>query len=144
MIKLPLPKVIGSEVEIGFSHLVKAAEKENQEINISDEDSDNAGEEIKGKTFLDYDGTIENIYYSRYSAPYGFVALMSDSKFSIRYIYEEATSGCEHDTKFNCNYRFDKQMRKYGKHLCADFDDEGRSLVTGTNIGWICCWSIET
>jgi hypothetical protein len=43
-----LPKAIGSEVEIGFSHLVKAAEKENQEINISDEDSDNAGEEIKG------------------------------------------------------------------------------------------------
>jgi hypothetical protein len=69
------------------------------------------------------------------------VALIGEYRLSIRYIYEDSV-GCEHDVKFEYNYKFNKKMRKFGKHNCVDFDDEARSLVTGTKQGWVCCWSI--
>jgi len=55
----------------------------------SSEDSDIAGDESTCASFLNFDSQIENLCYTKITADYGFLAIISKNRFSIYYIYED-------------------------------------------------------
>ena len=58
-------------------------------------------------------------------------------------MYEEDSKGCEIDTKLDIDYRFDRNLKKYGKHICLDFDKIGDTFVSATNLGWVIVWDLR-
>ena len=41
------------------------------------------------------------------------------------------------------DYKFDRQIRQYGKILSVDFTHDCERFVTGTNSGYVCFWDIK-
>lgn len=64
-------------------------------------------DESTGKYTLNYDGKIDNLFYSRNSCEYGYIAVTSYYRFSIYYMYDEEASGSFHDLVWDNDYRFD-------------------------------------
>lgn len=67
-------------------------------------------DEPMGKFTIKYDGKIDNIFYSRNSTEYGYMAVMSYKKFSIYYMYDEDASGSFNDLIWHYDYRFDQTI----------------------------------
>ena len=92
---------------------------------------------------IEIDEKIENLFHSRNNSPYGYLVILCQEKFYLFYVYEEDLQGCEKDLIWEYDYKFEKEVRKYGKILCVDFEDKCETFVTGTNSGWVCCWDIH-
>jgi hypothetical protein len=85
---------------------------------------------------------IENLFNSRNSSPYGYLMVLVKDKFYLYYIYEEDCHGVEYDLIWECDYKFERSIRKYGKFISIDFEDSCESFVSGHNTGYVCCWNI--
>lgn len=64
---------------------------------------------------IELDEVIENMFSSRCTAPYGYLVVLCQDKFYLFYIYEEEGQGCEKDLIWECDYKFERSIRKYGK-----------------------------
>lgn len=81
----------------------------------ADEESDNIEEDARGITVIEINEEIENMFNSRNNSPYGYLVVLCKDKFYLFYIYEEDCQGCEKDLIWSCDYKFEKDIRKYGK-----------------------------
>ena len=83
------------------------------------------------------------MYISRYYTEFSYIGFIFDHRVAIYYIYEEETKGSEIDLCWDMRYRFNKKILRYGQQQCMDFDDDGVTMVTGTNAGWVLVWNIS-
>jgi hypothetical protein len=127
---------------MGFSHLDSEAARVLKSINksfeaISDDDDDGPGVHV-----INHDAKISRIVHSRNVGGNGYIAVISDLRFVIYYLYEDVSNATEIRILWDKDYRFDKEFRKYGKILAGDFDDGCRNFTTSTSSGWILVWNL--
>lgn len=100
-----MPGLKDNEIDMGFGYIgtrdkhLEMNDNENQskESDLSEE------EETNGVFKLEYDAKIQNVFYSNK----GCLAVVSDLRFCIYYIYEEEDIACEIVKLWDFDYRFD-------------------------------------
>ena len=58
--------------------------------------SDNQ-DEMLGAKKIDHDSEIKGLYYSKSNSMYGYLVIVANMRFTIKYIYDEQMQGCEID-----------------------------------------------
>ena len=139
----------GAQIDVGFRRLEVLEPtaslgtlKSAREQGDKSEDSEGGMDEAQGANSIEYDGNIQRIFLSRASTEYGYLAVISDMRFTIFYIYEESFLGADKDLIFDCKYRFEDNIRSYGVINALDFNQDCTNFVTGTNMGWVCFWNL--
>lgn len=107
--------------------------------NVEDDLSDS---EILGTQYIDNGSKILNMYPSRNKGGLGYLAIISEMRFAIYYLYEDSASSCEIFKSWDLNYRFDKKYSKYGQHLCIEFDENCTNMVSSSASGHLFLWDI--
>jgi hypothetical protein len=64
------------------------------------------------------------------------------SSFSIYSVYDDGSHNSEKDEIWTFDYSHDKEIREIGKITSLDFGNNCKSFITGSNLGWICIWSL--
>ena len=92
---------------------------------------------------IEVDFEIKNMYRSRSFCAFGYLAIVGAYRFAIYYLYDEEYAGADQNLVWEMNYRFDNSVKKYGMHSCIDFEDGCSTFISGTNIGYVCVWSLD-
>ena len=129
------------EFELGF--IVDKEKLQVASTTAKDEDSDQVPDDIRGTVTIEVDFEIINMYRSRSCCALGYLAIVGAYRLAIYDVYDEYCAGADHKLLWDMNYRFDNSVKKYGMHTCVDFEDKGLTFVSGTNIGYVCVWSLE-
>jgi hypothetical protein len=56
------------------------------------------------------------------------------------YVGDDSQGGVETSMHWDCDYRFDLEMRKIGNITAVDMSKLGSDLITGTSNGYVCVW----
>lgn len=106
------------------------------------DESEEQGEDGSGKTYLEVDFDILNVFQSPSPSGYSYIALLGEWRMHIYSVYEEESTCCGITSVWDFNYRFDSFYKKYGKQISLDFEEGCQGFVTGTNIGWVLIFSL--
>jgi hypothetical protein len=145
MVKIPGPKPLGDDIDMGFSRLKICQEDDSVYEKSHHSDSDNHEEMVPyAKNFLDFDSPIRLIVATKKNTEYARIAVLFDSKFSIYDIWEELSTGVEYMHRHTCHFKTDPITRNLGKVTYIDFEVDGKHFVTSTNLGWVNIWELKT
>lgn len=78
------------------------------------EDSDVMGEEEAGVKLFDLNSKITSIFFTRATSQYSYLAVIGESRITVLFVYEESSRGCEVDTLWDIDYKYDSQLGRYG------------------------------
>lgn len=131
---------------------MNAGDQINEEFNILDrqlEDEDRTSDTETGydaagaRKLITYDETFDKVFVTRTTCKLGYMAMVSALRFQIYNMYDDQLGQVEYYMVWDNDLRFNKALRSLGKIISLDFENDLKTFITGTNLGWICVWDLE-
>lgn len=72
-----------------------------------------------------------------------YLLVLTESRFFLYYLTEDATSAADVELVMEVDFRFDRKMRQYGKIVSGCFSDDGFYFVTVSFTGMLMLWNIK-
>jgi hypothetical protein len=139
-ITMKIEPIIGQEIDVKNDFGANEGEK------VDEKDSDGSGDlnaaGMLSSKFLLYDQEIDSIYTTSNMSDLSYICITSRLRYSIYYIQDDNMGSADFTLIWNNDYRFDKHLKSMGQILTMDFHKSCKTFITGSQLGWICIWSL--
>lgn len=109
-------------IDVDFNEDNEKMEAQKKHQNNMSDDSENMNTSNKSKAFIDYDGHIEKIFTSRNTSVLGYIAIVSQYRFTIYNLYDDQQGSVDMHQEWDHDIRFEQSHRIDGKIITLDFD----------------------
>jgi len=127
-----------NEYQIGLRALHEVNAGKNTSEHSDEEESDDS----LGVKIIRYDEDIEAIFCARNISPYGFIAIVGQSKLSIYLAYSDDTS-CTYDHVWTINFWDFRKLNIGRKIELVDFSNNCEEFIAYTNTGVLVVFDLK-